>query len=52
MGLSLAALRGLTPSERASRLDAARKSLSSAGADLVIDSVADLVPALERVSAV
>src|SRR3979490_433786 len=30
VGLSLAAYRGLAPSERASRLDAARKSLSSA----------------------
>src|SRR5580693_7875690 len=47
IGLSLDAFRGLTAAERASRLDAARKSLSSAGADLVIDSVADLVPALE-----
>ena len=51
VGLSLAAFRGLTASERASRLDAARQSLSSTGADLVIDSVADLVPALERASA-
>jgi phosphonoacetaldehyde hydrolase len=51
VGLSLAAFRALTASERASRLDAARKSLSSAGADLVIDSVADLVPALEVTSA-
>ena len=51
LGLSLAAYRGLAASERASRLEAARKSLSSAGADLVIDSVADLVPALERMPA-
>src|SRR6266436_5147804 len=51
VGLSLAALRGLTASERASRLDAARRSLLNAGASLVIDSVADLVPALERLSA-
>jgi len=51
LGLSLAAYRGLSASERASRLEAARKSLSSAGADLVIDSVADLVPALESVPA-
>src|SRR5882757_6326464 len=50
LGLSLAALRGLTASERVSRLDAARKSLMNAGANLVIDSVADLVPALERMS--
>jgi phosphonoacetaldehyde hydrolase len=52
VGLSLAALRGLTASERASRLDAARKSLLNAGANMVIDSVADLVPALESISAV
>jgi hypothetical protein len=46
--LSLAAFRALEASERESRLENARKSLSGAGADLVIDSVADLVPALER----
>jgi phosphonoacetaldehyde hydrolase len=51
MGLSLAAFEGLVPAERASRLDSARKSLLNAGADLVIDSVADLVPALERATA-
>jgi len=50
LGLSLAVLRGLTASERVSRLDAAQKSLMNAGANLVIDSVADLVPALERMS--
>jgi phosphonoacetaldehyde hydrolase len=48
LGLSLAAFRALEASERESRLENARKSLSGAGADLVIDSVADLVPALER----
>jgi phosphonoacetaldehyde hydrolase len=48
LGLSLAAFRELEASERESRLENARKSLSGAGADLVIDSVADLVPALER----
>jgi phosphonoacetaldehyde hydrolase len=47
LGLSIEALQGLAPSERASRLDSARKALLGAGADLVIDSVADLVPALE-----
>jgi phosphonoacetaldehyde hydrolase len=51
MGLSLAAFEGMVPSERASRLDSARKSLLNAGADLVIDSVAELVPALERTTA-
>jgi phosphonoacetaldehyde hydrolase len=48
LGLSLAAFQELEASERVSRLQNARKSLSGAGADLVIDSVADLVPALER----
>jgi|SRR5579859_2111205 len=50
VGLSLAAFRELTGTERARRLDVARESLLRAGADLVIDSVADLVPALERVA--
>jgi phosphonoacetaldehyde hydrolase len=47
VGLSLAALRALPESDRQQRLAAARTTLRSAGADLVIDSVADLVPALE-----
>jgi phosphonoacetaldehyde hydrolase len=51
MGLSLAAYRALAETERARRLAGARTSLLNAGADLVIDSVADLVPALEKVSA-
>jgi phosphonoacetaldehyde hydrolase len=50
LGLSLAAFRGLTAAERAGRLEAARQALSNAGANLVIDTVADLVPALERSS--
>ena len=48
LGLSLEALQALSPSERASRIDSARQALLGAGADLVIDSVADLVPALEQ----
>lgn len=48
LGLSLEALRALTASARDSRIESARKALLGAGADLVIDSVADLVPALER----
>ncbi|HLN50145.1 MAG: phosphonoacetaldehyde hydrolase [Steroidobacteraceae bacterium] len=48
LGLSLEALQALSPSERASRIDSARQALLAAGADLVIDSVADLVPALEQ----
>jgi phosphonoacetaldehyde hydrolase len=48
LGLSLEALNALPASERADRIDAARKHLRSVGADQVIDSVADLVPELER----
>jgi hypothetical protein len=47
LGLSLAALQALPSSERASRIDTARQVLLAAGADLAVDSVADLVPALE-----
>lgn len=47
LGLSLEALEALSPTERARRIEAAREALRSAGADLVLDSVADLVPALE-----
>ncbi len=48
VGLSAAALAALSAPERAARIAAAGKTLSAAGADLVIDSVADLVPALQR----
>jgi phosphonoacetaldehyde hydrolase len=47
LGLSLSALRALPASECAARLAAARKALLAAGADVAIDSVADLIPALE-----
>ena len=46
VGLSLAAWTALAPAERVRRLEAAGRALKSAGADLVIASVADLVPAL------
>lgn len=49
LGLSQEALAALPPSERAARMTAARQSLKDAGADLVLDSVAELVPALESV---
>ena len=42
IGLSLAAFRALDAAERERRLAAARASLMAAGADLVIDTVADL----------
>lgn len=47
LGLSPEAFEALAPVERASRVRAAREVLRAAGADLVIDSVAALVPALE-----
>jgi phosphonoacetaldehyde hydrolase len=47
LGLSLEALQALPPAERTERLAAARQVLLGAGADLVIDSVATLIPALE-----
>jgi phosphonoacetaldehyde hydrolase len=51
LGLSLEALEGLPSTQRAARLEAARQQLRSAGADLVLDSVADLVAALESAPA-
>jgi phosphonoacetaldehyde hydrolase len=48
LGLSLEALQALPSSERASRVAAARQTLLNAGADIVIDSVATLIPELER----
>jgi phosphonoacetaldehyde hydrolase len=48
LGLSLDELRALSSSERTSRLNATRQALLDAGADVAIDSVADLIPALER----
>jgi phosphonoacetaldehyde hydrolase len=51
VGLSAAALAALPEAERAARITAAGKALYAAGADLVIDSVADLVPALARAAA-
>jgi len=48
VGLSLEAFQALASSERQSRLGSARHTLLGAGADLAIDSVADLVSALER----
>ncbi len=50
LGLSLNAFNALPESERASRVAAARQALLGAGADLVVDSVATLIPALEKVA--
>jgi len=48
LGLSLEAFRALAPPDRATRTQCARQSLLDAGADVVIDSVADLIPALDQ----
>lgn len=47
LGLSLEGLQALSSHERDRQLESARQALRSAGADLVLDSIADLVPALE-----
>ena len=48
LGLSQQALEALPPAQRTARVEHALQVLRMAGADLVIDSVADLVPALEK----
>jgi phosphonoacetaldehyde hydrolase len=48
VGLSAAALASLPAAERDSRIAAAGRALYAAGADIVLDSVAMLVPALEQ----
>jgi phosphonoacetaldehyde hydrolase len=48
VGLSRDALAALAPDDRARRIAHAEARLKAAGADLVIDSVAELVPALRR----
>jgi phosphonoacetaldehyde hydrolase len=48
LGLSHRALQGLPPDERRSRIDGARQRLLCAGADATVESVADLLPALEQ----
>lgn len=50
LALSIEALQALPSPERARRIESARQALLAAGADVAIDSVADLVPELERVS--
>jgi phosphonoacetaldehyde hydrolase len=47
VGLSRDALDALEPADRAARLDIVRARLEAAGADIVIDTVADLLGALE-----
>jgi phosphonoacetaldehyde hydrolase len=48
VGLSAAALAALPAAERESRIAAAAKALRAAGANIVINSVASLVAALEE----
>jgi phosphonoacetaldehyde hydrolase len=48
IGLSAAAFASLPATERASRIADCGKALYAAGADIVLDSVATLVPALEQ----
>jgi phosphonoacetaldehyde hydrolase len=49
IGLSREALEALDPAERASRLADVGTRMRAAGADLVIETVADLVPALAQI---
>ena len=51
LGLPLKTLQAMPASEQTARLAAAREVLLAAGADLAIDSVADLLPALEGATA-
>jgi len=51
VGLSYDAWQGLSAAERASRLAGVEKSLLTAGADAVIETIAGLIPLLKRVSA-
>ncbi len=48
LGLSLETLEALPDAQRTASIHEAREALRAAGADLVLDSVADLVPALEK----
>jgi phosphonoacetaldehyde hydrolase len=50
VGLSLDEWKALGSRERTEHLQASERVLRAAGADLVIESVADLIPALERYS--
>ena len=47
VGLSRDALAALPAAERSARLDVSTKALLAAGANIVIDTVAELIPALE-----
>ena len=51
VGLSEAGLAALPAHERLERVAASRRALLAAGADAVIDSVADLIPTLQSACA-
>jgi len=51
VGRSLADYQALPPGERRALTDAAARSLSAAGADYVVDTVADLAPVLDEIAA-
>jgi phosphonoacetaldehyde hydrolase len=48
VGLSLDEWKALSPQKRTEHLQASERVLRAAGADLFVESVADLIPALER----
>jgi phosphonoacetaldehyde hydrolase len=48
VGLSQEAFQALAPGDRAARVAAAGKSLLAAGADVVIENVAQLIPVLHN----
>jgi phosphonoacetaldehyde hydrolase len=50
VGLSLGGWKALSSQERTAHLEASERVLRAAGADMVIESVADLIPAIERYS--
>lgn len=51
LGLSVAATTALEPAERAEKFAAARSALRAAGANYVVDSVADCPPVIEEIAA-
>jgi phosphonoacetaldehyde hydrolase len=52
LGLSFEAYQALAPADRNARVQTARQTLLAAGADIVIESVADLIPALGQATQV
>jgi len=48
VGLSAEALQALPAADRAARIATAQSALLAAGADIVIGSIAELIPVLER----